>query len=236
VVNQVMATMLRVMKSWIDTNWYSVPGPETYVQVTVDGVSLVLTCPATDSGWAVCGLLTIPGRPTFIRVDEPWLPEGWTLLGGAGDYDWCAGQGCSISLLNQAGGNGGGDPPRQLYAVDVRKQWLSDGQHASQHPPTRLEVTIEQGGGRVTLALTCAANGGSPQSCGVVTLTGRPDRVVVREPVVPDGWEAVAETVTVDNCPEAGPCVVTFTNEARQVSVTGSYRLAVVKRWLDERG
>jgi len=58
----------------------------------------------------------------------------------------------------------------------------------------------------------------------------------VREPVVPDGWQAVAETVTVDNCPEVGPCVVTFTNEARQVSATGSYRLAVVKRWLDERG
>jgi hypothetical protein len=157
-------------------------------------------------------------------------------LWGAGDYSWCAGQGCSIWLYNQAGGNGGGDPPGQQYAVDVRKEWLIDGQHASEHPPTRLEVTIEQGGGRVTLALTCAANGGSPQSCGRVMLTGRPDRVVVREPVVPDGWQAVAETVTVDNCPEAGPCVVTFTNERRQPSVTGSYRLAVVKRWLDERG
>jgi len=185
-----------------------VPGPETYVQVTVDGVSLVLTCPATDSGWAVCGLLTIPGRPTSISVDEPWLPEGWTLVWGAGDYDWCAG----------------------------RKEWVIDGEHASQHPPARLEVTIEQGGGRVTLALACRADEPSPQTCGVVTLTGRPDRVVVREPVVPDGWEAVAETVTVDNCPEAGPCVVTFTNEQRQPLPTRSYRLAVVKRWLDERG
>ncbi|MBO9405774.1 MAG: hypothetical protein J7448_11885 [Thermomicrobium sp.] len=235
VTNRMTATMLRVVKVWYGTNWYYVPGPETYVRVTVDGVPLLLTCPATDSGWANCGSLTIPGRPTSIRVDEPWLPAGWTLLWGAGDYDWCAGQGCSIWLYNQAGGSGVGDPPGQ-YAVDVRKEWLSDGEHASEHPPTRLEVTIEQGGGTVTLALTCAANGGSPQSCGVVTLTGRPDRVVVREPVVPDGWQAVAETVTVDNCPEVGPCVVTFTNEQRQPLPTRSYRLAVVKRWLDERG
>jgi hypothetical protein len=231
-----MGTMLRVWKVWYDTNLYPVDGPETYVQVTVDGVTFVLTCPATASGIANCGSLTIPGRPTSIRVDEPWLPEGWTLLWGADDYDWCAGQGCSIWLYNQAGGNGVGDPPGQQYAVEVRKAWLIDGEHTSQHPRTTLEVTIEQRGGSVTLALTCAANQQSPQSCGGVTLTGRPDRVVVREPVVPDGWEAVAETVTVDNCPEAGPCVVTFTNEARQVSVTGSYRLAVVKRWLDERG
>jgi hypothetical protein len=236
VVNQMTATMIGVVKAWYDTNWYSVPGPETYVQVTVDGVTFVLTCPATDSGYANCGSLTIPGRPTSIRVDEPWLPEGWTLVWGAGDYDQCAGRGCFIWLYNQAGGNGGGDRPRRQYAVEVRKEWLSDGQHASQHPPTRLEVTIEQGGGRVTLALTCAANEPSPQSCGVVMLTGRPDRVIVREPVVLDGWRAVAETVTVDNCPEAGPCVVTFTNERRQPSPTGSYRLAVVKRWLDERG
>jgi len=213
VVNRQMGTMLHVWKVWFDTNWYSVPGPETYVQVTVDGVQLVLMCPATDSEWADCGSLTIPGRPTSISVDEPWLPEGWTLLRGAGDYSWCAGQGCSIWLYNQAGGNGGGDPPGQRYAVNVRKEWLNDGEHASQHPRTTLEVTIEQGGGRVTLALACRADEPSPQTCGVVTLTGRPDRVVVREPVVPDGWEAVAETVTVDNCPEAGPCVVTFTNE-----------------------
>jgi hypothetical protein len=236
VVNRQMGTMLHVWKVWYDTNWDPVDGPETYVQVTVDGVSLVLTCPATDSGWANCGSLTIPGRPTSIRVDEPWLPEGWTLLWGADDYSWCAGQGCSIWLANQAGGQGIGDPPGERYAVDVRKAWLSDGRHTSQHPPTRLEVTIVQGGGSVTLALTCEENVGSPQSCGVVTLTGRPDRVVVREPLVPDGWQAVTETVTVDNCPEAGPCVVTFTNEQRQPSPTGSYRLAVVKRWLDERG
>jgi hypothetical protein len=236
VVNRQMGTMLHVWKVWFDTNWYSVPGPETYVQVTVDGVQLVLMCPATDSEWADCGSLTIPGRPTSISVDEPWLPEGWTLLRGAGDYSWCAGQGCSIWLYNQAGGNGGGDPPGQRYAVNVRKEWLNDGEHASQHPRTTLEVTIEQGGGSVTLALACRADEPSPQTCGVVTLTGRPDRVVVREPVVPDGWEAVAETVTVDNCPEAGPCVVTFTNEQRQPLPTRSYRLAVVKRWLDERG
>jgi hypothetical protein len=211
--NRQMGTMLRVWKVWYDTNLYPVDGPETYVQVTVDGVSLVLTCPATDSGGADCGSLTIPGRPTSIRVDEPWLPEGWTLLWGAGDYDWCADQGCSIGLFNQAGGQSIGDPPGEQYAVDVRKEWLSDGRHASQHPPTRLEVTIEQGGGSVTLALTCAANGGSPQSCGVVTLTGRPDRVVVAEPGVPDGWQAVTATVTVDNCPQQGPCVVTFTNQ-----------------------
>jgi|GEM_PF-2028569 len=213
VVNRQMGTMVNVWKVWYDTNWDPVDGPETYVQVTVDGVSLVLTCPATDSGWADCGSLTIPGRPTYIWVDEPWLPEGWTLLRGAGDYSWCAGQGCSIWLYNQAGGKGVGDPPGERYAVDVRKAWLIYGGHASQHPRTTLEVTIEQGGGSVTLALTCAANGGSPQSCGVVTLTGRPDRVVVREPVVPDGWQAATETVTVDNCPEAGPCVVTFTNQ-----------------------
>jgi hypothetical protein len=217
VVNRQMGTMLQVWKVWYDATWFPVPGPETYVQVTVDGVPLVLTCPETDSGWADCGSLTILGRPTSIRVDEPWLPEGWTLLRGAGDYSWCAGQGCSIWLYNQAGGKGGGGSSEELYAVDVRKGWLSDGLPTSDHPSTSLELTIEieQGGQRqsVTLLLSCAANQASPQSCGSVTLTQRPDRVVVREPVVPDGWEAVAETVTVDNCPQQGPCVVTFTNQ-----------------------
>jgi len=129
-----------------------------------------------------------------------------------------------------------GSSPEGLYVVDVRKEWLSDGQHTSDHPSTSLELTIVQGTQSFTLLLLCAQNAPSPQSCGGVTLTQRPDRVVVREPAVSNGWQAVAETVTVDNCPEVGPCVVTFTNEARQVSATGSYRLAVVKRWLDERG
>jgi hypothetical protein len=211
--NRQMGTMLRVWKVWYDTNLYPLDGPETYVQVTVDGVPLILTCPATASGWADCGSLTIPGRPTSIRVDEPWLPEGWTLLGGADDYSWCAGQGCYIELSNQAGGQGIGDPPGEQYAVDVRKEWLSDGQPTGDHPSTSLELTIEQGGQSVTLLLSCAANQPSPQSCGSVTLTQRPDRVVVAEPGVPDGWQAVPATVTVDNCPQQGPCVVTFTNQ-----------------------
>jgi hypothetical protein len=230
---------LHVWKRWYDFSGLTA-GPETYVQVTIDGVPLVLTCPPTGTGEAYCGSLTVAGQPRSIRVDEPWLPEGWMLVSGAGDYSWCADQYCEIWLTNVWGKGDKDDKPKdkpkKLYVVDVRKEWLSDGQHASQHPSTTLELTIKQNGGSVTLALTCAANQQSPQSCGGVTLTGQPDRVVVREPVVPDGWEAVSETVTVDNCPEAGPCVVTFTNERRQPSPTGSYRLAVVKRWLDESG
>jgi len=193
------------------------PGPQTYVQITVDGVPLVVTCPPTAFGSTFCGgPLAIPGRPTTIVADEPWLPAGWAYYSGAGDYSSsCAGQHfCGILFINVSDENQSeGSSPRGLHVLDVRKEWLSDGQHTSDHPSTTLELTIEQGGQSVTLLLSCAANQPSPQSCGTVTLTQRPDRVVVREPGVPDDWQAVTETVTVYNCNQEGRCVVTFTNE-----------------------
>jgi len=240
VTNRQEGMWLAVAKMWLSgLPGNLTAGPQTYVQVTVDGVPLVLTCPATAIGWTFCGLLAIPGRPTTIIADEPWLPAYWAYYWGAGDYSSsCAGQdSCGIVFINvRDEQRREGSSPEGLYVVDVRKEWLSDGQHTSDHPSTSLELTIVQGTQSFTLLLLCAQNAPSPQSCGGVTLTQRPDRVVVREPAVSNGWQAVAETVTVDNCPEVGPCVVTFTNEARQVSATGSYRLAVVKRWLDERG
>jgi hypothetical protein len=217
VVNRQEGMWLYVAKMWLSGLPGDFrPGPQTYVQVTVDGVPLVLTCPPTNSGWTWCAQLAIPGRPTTIIADEPWLPAYWAYYSGAGDYSSsCAGQdGCGIVFINvRDETRTEGSSPEGLYVVDVRKEWLSGGQQTRDHPSTSLELTIEQGGQSVTLLLSCAANQPSPQSCGGVTLTGRPDRVVVREPGVPDGWQAVTETVTVDNCPPQGPCVVTFTNQ-----------------------
>jgi uncharacterized membrane protein YgcG len=217
VVNRQEGMLLYALKFWfsgIGGNFTA--GPQTYVQITVDGFPLVLTCPATGSGWAFCGPLAIPGRPTTIIADEPWLPAYWAYYSGAGDYSSsCAGQDyCGIFFINvRDEQRREGSSPEGLYVVDVQKEWLSDGQHTSDHPTTWLELTIEQGGQSVTLLLSCAANQPSPQSCGSVTLTQRPDRVVVAEPGVPDDWQPVPATVTVDNCPQQGPCVVTFTNQ-----------------------
>jgi hypothetical protein len=217
VVNRQEGMLLYAVKFWLSgIGGNFTAGPQTYVQITVDGIPLVLTCPATGSGWAFCGPLAIPGRPTTIIADEPWLPPYWSYYWGAGDYSSsCAGQEfCVITLMNvRDEERREGSSPEGLYVVEVQKEWLSDGQHTSDHPSTSLELTIEQGGQSVTLLLSCAANVQSPQSCGSVTLTQRPDRVVVREPGVPDDWQAVTPTVTVDNCPQQGPCVVTFRNE-----------------------
>jgi hypothetical protein len=217
VVNRQEGMLLYAAKAWFSGLPGSLmPGPQTYVQVTVDGFPLVVTCPATAIGWTFCGPLAIRGRPTTIVADEPWLPAGWAYYSGAGDYSSsCAGQDyCAITLINvRDDDRTEGSSPQGLHVLDVRKEWLSDGQHTSDHPSTSLELTIEQDGQSVTLLLSCAANEQSPQSCGTVTLTQRPDRVVVREPGVPGDWQAVTETVTVYNCNQEGRCVVTFTNE-----------------------
>jgi hypothetical protein len=225
VVNRQEGMLLYAAKAWFSGLPGSLmPGPQTYVQVTVDGFPLVVTCPATAIGWTFCGPLAIRGRPTTIVADEPWLPAGWAYYSGAGDYSSsCAGQDyCAITLINvRDDDRTEGSSPQGLHVLDVRKEWLSDGQHTSDHPSTSLELTIEQDGQSVTLLLSCAAYQPSPQSCGTVTLTQRPDRVVVREPGVPGDWQAVTETVTVYNCNQEGRCVVTFTNERNTGSSGG---------------
>ena len=227
---------LVIRKVWLDEQGNLTNGPRTWIRVTVDGIPILLECGDPDHGVAVCGSIEFASPPSSIRVDEPMLPAGWSYVSGAGDYSDCAQRGCTIELRNKKDGKGE-EKPREVksYEVVITKEWRDETGHGN-HPATDLAVVIESNNGRVSLRVHCEAGSETEQICARFALEMQPYNVTVAEPEVPEGWAAEPASVTVQ-CPEAGPCEVRLSNVRReQPKPTETYRVSVMKHWLDETG
>lgn len=167
---------LTLRKRWLDALGNDFVGPPTTLLVTVDGQQVLVPCPAGFSP-VTCATLTFPSRPSQLIVEEPNPPDGWTVIGGTGDWSNadCPASGCTVTVRNQL---------RDLV-ITVWKLW-----NAPSPPGSPATLTLDTPGGPVTLTCPGTAN---PDSCtpGPVTV---PDwahnrgPITVREETMPSGW------------------------------------------------
>ncbi|GBD18343.1 hypothetical protein HRbin27_00838 [bacterium HR27] len=167
---------LTIRKRWLDALGNDFFGPPTTLVVTVDGQQVEVSCPSGFSPVS-CAILTFPSRPSQLSVEEPNPPDGWTVIGGTGDWSNadCPASGCTVTVRNQL---------RDLV-ITVSKVW-----YAPSPPGSPATLTLETPGG--TVALTCQGTA-NPDSCAPAPVTV-PDwahnrgPITVREETMPPGW------------------------------------------------